>query len=110
MPSNAQVARCTGSRGVGGIKAMNRPKAKERVTLERLKVQHRRSSITAVKCFKHQCFSRRSRSGVMCLSQRLIVFVLRLPEAALCRFLDGCTGLLDHLVNQWLEASAKSAV
>src|SRR5450432_733131 len=52
-PSKAHATRCTGS-GVGGIKAMNKPSANERDTLERLKVQQRRSSITFVKCFRHQ--------------------------------------------------------
>src|ERR1700719_3788031 len=109
IPSSAHVTRCTGSRGVGGMKAMNSPKANERVTLERLNVQHWRSSITAVKCFRHQCFSRRPRSGVMRFSQRLMFFFTS-PEAPLCRFRDGRTGLVDYSVNQWFEASAKSTV
>ena len=45
-PSMTQVTRCTG-RGVGGIKAINRPSANARVTLCRLKrpvsaVEHQR--------------------------------------------------------------------
>ncbi len=52
-PSSTQATRCTG-RGVGGIKAMNRPSANERVTLARLNDQQRRSSMMAVKYFRHQ--------------------------------------------------------
>src|SRR5580698_8064832 len=108
-PSSAHKVRCSGS-GVGGMKAMNKPNANERVTVERLKVQQRRSSMTAVKCFRHQWFSSVSRSGVTRLSQRFIVLVITPPEAPLCRFRDACTRLVDHLGNQWVVAGAKSAV
>ena len=55
-PSMTHVTRCTG-RGVGGMKAINRPRANARVTLCRLNVQHPRSSTSALKGFKHQSFS-----------------------------------------------------
>src|ERR1700722_3287568 len=108
-PSKAHAIRCTGN-GVGGIKAIKRPSANERDTLPRLKVQQRRSSMTAVKCLKHQCFSSVLRSGVTRLSQRFMVFVFTPPERPLCRFRDACTRLRDHLGNQWLVAGAKSTV
>ena len=65
---------------------MNSPSANERDTLARLKVQQRRSSMIAVKCFKHQCFSSVLRSGVTRLSQRFMVFVLRLPSSHYANF------------------------
>src|ERR1700761_3908211 len=108
-PSRAHRVRCSGS-GVGGMKAMNKPSANERVTLARLNVQQRRSSIRGGKCFKHQCFSSVCRSGVTDFSQRFIVIVITPPEASLCRFRDACTRLAEHLGNQWLVAGAKSAV
>src|SRR5271167_32304 len=69
-PSKAHTTRCTGSSGVGGINAMNNPKANARVTPLRLNVQQPRSGNTAAKCFKHQIFSSVWRSGVTRFSQR----------------------------------------
>src|SRR5277367_2223333 len=108
-PSRAQITICTGSSGVGGIKAMNKPKANARVTLDRLKVKHPRSGNRTAKCFKHQCFSSVSRFGVKRFSQRRMRLFTP-PLAALCRFRRPRMQLIDRLVNQWLEAGAESAV
>jgi hypothetical protein len=71
-----------------------RDKQAERDTLLRLKVQQRRSSMTAVKCFKHQCFSSVLRSGVTLRSQRFMVFVLRLASG---HYADFVTPALDSM-------------
>jgi len=68
IPSVTHVTRCTGS-GVGGMNAINRPRANARVTLSRLNAQHPRSSTRLLKGFRHQSFSSVRRSGVMRFSQ-----------------------------------------
>ena len=108
-PSKAHATRWTGS-GVGGMKAINRPRAKRTghagaIESPAAAVEHDHREV-----LQTPVLLQRLRSGVTRLEPAFHGFYFTPPKCPLCRFRDACTRLCERLGNQWLVAGGKSTV